>query len=151
MDANKNAIDHLNLLLARSYDAEKGYKKAAEDVENVLLKSFLEKYSQQRYDFGHQLKAEVRNLGGEPQDGTSLLGDLHRAWIDFRSALATKDELAVLDECERGEETAIKNYLEVLDDTTLPESTRTLLMKQRDLIGEAVQKIKTLKLTFKKD
>jgi uncharacterized protein (TIGR02284 family) len=151
MEATHAAIDHLNLLLVRSYDAEKGYKKASEDVENVLLKNFLDKHSQQRYEFGHQLKAEVRNLGGEPQDGTSLLGDIHRAWIDFRSALATKDELAVLDECERGEDTAIKNYEEVLADTTLPESTRTLLMKQRDLIAEAVQKIKTLKLTFKKD
>ncbi|MDX2002050.1 MAG: PA2169 family four-helix-bundle protein [Chitinophagales bacterium] len=142
------AIEHLNLLVKRSYDAQQGFQKAAEDVENPLLKDFLLNHSLQRTDFLEQLKAEVRNLGGTPEDSTSILGDLHRAWIDFRSALSTRDEKAVLDECERGETTAYENYSEVLADTALPESTRTLLQRQQTQIGDAIQKIKALKVTF---
>ena len=49
----------LNELLTKNYDAEAGYKKAAEMVSQPQLKQFFETQAQHRYDFGHELKTEI--------------------------------------------------------------------------------------------
>lgn len=43
--------NRLNELLERTYDAEKGFKQAAENVKNPVIKEFFEKRSKQRYEF----------------------------------------------------------------------------------------------------
>lgn len=54
MHNDDKIISKLNELLEKNYDAEKGYKKAAEDIKNAQLQDFLQSHSQQRYDFGHE-------------------------------------------------------------------------------------------------
>ena len=55
----------LNDLLEKTYDAEKGFKKAAENVKNEALKNYFSKKAQERYDFGHELKSEIKSFGQE--------------------------------------------------------------------------------------
>ncbi len=71
-ESNKKAIRALNELIEKNYDAEKGYKEAVTDVENHELKDYFTKSVQQRYEFGHELKAEIEKLGGTPEKGTSI-------------------------------------------------------------------------------
>ena len=59
----------LNELLEKNYDAEAGYKNAAEKVANPALKNYLLSRAQDRYDFGHELKEELRQMGQEPDKG----------------------------------------------------------------------------------
>ncbi|WP_394805711.1 DUF2383 domain-containing protein [Nonlabens ulvanivorans] len=60
---------------------------AKEKVESKRLKGFFENQAQERYDFGHELKNEIRNYGATPDKGTSVKGDAHRAWMNINLPL----------------------------------------------------------------
>ncbi|MEM8527351.1 MAG: PA2169 family four-helix-bundle protein [Bacteroidota bacterium] len=144
---HSKAIDALNDLLARNYDAEKGYKQAAEQVEETRLVSWFNSKAQERYDFGHEIKEEIRSLGGTPEKGTTVKGDLHRTWLNVKSALSLDTTEAILEECERGEETFVETYDEALKDTALPASTRSLLIGQRNKAASALARVEQLEET----
>nr|WP_203295577.1 PA2169 family four-helix-bundle protein [Luteirhabdus pelagi] len=129
----------LNELLEKNYDAEKGYKKAAEVVENDKLKQFFNQQAQNRYDFGHELKSEIRNYGESPDKGGSATGSLHRTWMDIKSTFTSNDEEAILEEVKKGEKAAAEEYQEVINDTTLPPTTQQLLAKQKNSVEDAIQ------------
>jgi len=138
----------LNELLTKNYDAEKGYKKAAEIVENPKLKQFFETEAQVRYDFGHELKSEIRNFGETPEKGTSTTGDLHRTWMDIKSTFTSNDEEAILKEVEKGEKSAVDEYNEVVNDTTLPPTTKRILTKQVSNIENTLQNVKNFEMVL---
>ncbi|PHR90931.1 MAG: hypothetical protein COA80_15235 [Leeuwenhoekiella sp.] len=137
----------LNELLEKNYDAEAGYKKAAERVKNAALKSYLLSRAQDRYDFGHELKAELKGFGQEPDKGTSLAGDAHRLWMDLKTALSSDKDEAVLEEAIRGEKAALEEYNEIIEDTDLPTSTATILATQRNSVKTALNEAKALEVT----
>jgi uncharacterized protein (TIGR02284 family) len=134
----------LNELLERTYDAEKGFKKAAENVDDGHLKRYFESKAQERYDFGHALKAEIRQFGQEVDKGDSLKGKAHRSWMDIKDFFSSDDEEAMLEEAQTGEKAAIDEYDDILSETNLPASTENLLKKQRDQIKSGLNKIKSL-------
>ena len=136
----------LNTLLEKNYDAEAGYKKAAEDVKNPTLKTYFQSRAKDRYDFGHELKDEIRSFGKEPDKGTSLTGDLHRAWMDLKSAFSSDKEEAILEEAIRGEKAAVKDYNEITNDREVPPSTSNILIKQRNSVEEALIEAEALEL-----
>ena len=148
MDNNSEITDAINDLITVNYDGERGYKESAEDVNDARLKSWFREYAQQRYDFGHELKGELSQLGATPDKGTSLAADVHRMWIDLKAAVAGNDEAAVLDEVIRGERNAIERYDKVLEHNALPASARTVISRQRNQIMAALGKIEDLKRTF---
>lgn len=136
----------LNELLEKNYDAEKGYKKAAEIVENDRLKNFFNEQAQNRYDFGHELKSEIRNHGEDPDKGGSTTGSAHRTWMDIKTTFTSNDEEAILEEVQRGEEKAVEEYNEIIGDTTLPPTTQSILKKQRDSVQEALRSAKNFEV-----
>lgn len=138
---NKEVVEVLNELLERNYDAEKGYKKAAEDIDNSLLKDFFKEYSGQRYNFGHEIKDEIRRMGGDPDKGSSITSNLHRTWIDVKSLVTGKDTEAVVKECLRGETSALEDYEDALRRTDLPATTREVVQTQHDKIQSAINRL----------
>lgn len=134
----------LNTLLEKTYDAEKGYKKAAENTDNNVLKSFFNRKSAQRYDFGHALKKEISNFGQEPDKGGSFTGAAHRAWMDVKSLFSSDDNEAVLEEVIRGEKAAVSDYKDVLSESNLPPSTATILTQQMNQIELDLSKEKIM-------
>lgn len=144
MDYTKEVANKLNELLEKNYDAEKGYKFAAENVKNTRLKSFFEERAKERYDFGHELKSEISNFGEKPEKGSSVKGDIHRSWMNLKATFSSDKEEAILEEAIRGEKAAVEEYNEVLDDENIPPSTKNLLLKQRNAITAALNKVKTL-------
>ncbi|HEK1686012.1 TPA: PA2169 family four-helix-bundle protein [Pseudomonas putida] len=109
---NKDVIDVLNNLIEYSKDGEKGFKESADDVKNPELKTFFVQRATACAQAAAELQAEVRHLGGDPETSTSLSGDIHRGWVNFKSMLTGKSEEAVLNEVERGEDYALKAYKE---------------------------------------
>ncbi|MGB7395411.1 MAG: PA2169 family four-helix-bundle protein [Pricia sp.] len=134
----------LNELLESTYDAERGFKKAAENVDAGNLKGYFERKAQERYDFGHALKAEIRQFGQEVDKGDSIKGKAHRSWMDLKDLFSSDDEEAMLEEAQRGEESAVEDYDDILSETNLPASTENLLKTQRNQIMEGLNKIKSL-------
>ena len=134
----------LNDLLEKTYDAEKGFKKAAENVENPSLKSYFSDKAQERYNFGHELKSELVSFNQEIDRGGSTTGTLHRAWMDVKSLFSSEDEESMLEEAIKGERAAINEYKEVINETSLPLSTKSILESQKTKIENGLSKIKTL-------
>ncbi|WP_300026686.1 PA2169 family four-helix-bundle protein [uncultured Maribacter sp.] len=134
----------LNELLEKTYDAEKGFKKAAENTEHTQLKAFFETKAKQRYDFGHELKSEIKTFGQEIDKGDSITGKAHRAWMDVKALFSSDSAEAMLEEAIRGEKAAIEEYDDVLEDTSLPSTTATVLRSQKEAIKNGLSNIKML-------
>lgn len=134
----------LNDLLEKTYDAEKGFKKAAENIEHSGLKSYFNEKAQERYNFGHELKSELKAFNHDIDKGGSLTGKAHRAWMDVKSLFSGDDQESMLEEAIRGEKAAIEEYQEVLNETNLPASTQSLLSSQKTTIENGLSNIKRL-------
>ena len=144
MSYSKEISGKLNELLEKNYDAEKGYKLAAEKVKDERLKSFFTERAQERYDFGHELKSEIRNFGENPDKGTSLAGDAHRSWMNLKASLSNDNDESVLEEAIRGEKAAVEEYEKVLNESEIPASTGNILLKQKNAIVASLNEVKTL-------
>tara|TARA_R110000850_G_scaffold96117_1_gene201260 strand:+ start:409 stop:858 length:450 start_codon:yes stop_codon:yes gene_type:complete len=140
----KEVGSKLNALLEKNYDAEKGYKKAAENTNHTALKNYFNRKAAERYDFGHQLKSEIKNFGEEPDKGGSATGSAHRAWMDVKAIFSSDNEESMLEEAIRGEKASVEEYEQVLNETTLPTSTRDLVLKQKNIISQELNTIKGL-------
>ena len=148
MSTTKDLAAKLNELLEKNYDSEKGFEKAAEDVKNTRLKEFFKTKAKERYDFGHELKREIKNLGEAPDKGTSVAGKAHHAWMDLKSALSSDNEEAILEEAVRGEKVAVEDYNKIIKDDEFAPSTANLLIKQRNAIERTFKQVKDLEEAF---
>jgi len=112
---NDDVISTLNGLIETCKDGEEGFREAAAGVKNSEFKSLFADFSLQRSQFAGVLQELVRSLGGDPESEGSIAGAIHRGWIDLKTALTSNDEKAVLNECERGEDSAKNAYAEALE------------------------------------
>jgi len=138
---NEALIEGLNDLLTKNYDAENGYQQALEKTKSAKLKIFFGDRATQRLRFGKELKEIIQSLGGVPDKGTSFIGDLHRRWIDFRTALSSDTEELIIEECERGEEASLEAYNKFLEKYALPVNLHQKIAAQRNMIKKALYKL----------
>lgn len=143
-DIKKETISVLNDLIETSKDGEKGFLTCAEDIKNPELKSLFIQRSQGCAASAAELQAEVRALGGDPETSTSVSGDLHRRWVDLKSLVTGKDEEAVLNEAERGEDHALKAYKKALE-KDLPANVRAVVERQYHGVQRNHDQVKALR------
>lgn len=143
---NDNTISTLNNLIETCKDGQNGFKEAAEGVERADLKSLFYECSQQRAHFAGELQSLVREFGGDPENSGSVAAAIHRGWINIKSAVTGKDETAILNECERGEDSAVNAYRDALEED-LPANARTTIQNQANLVKATHDKIKSLRDT----
>ena len=143
MADNDNVISTLNSLIETCKDGQEGYRQAAEGVKNSELKTLFHAYSTQRAQFAGELQNEVRRLGGDPEKSSSTAGALHRGWINIKSALTGEDEGAVISECGRGEDSAVRAYEDAMG-AGLPNDVREIVTRQFAQVKEAHDRIRAL-------
>ncbi len=141
---NDDVISTLNGLIEICKDGQDGFKNAAEGIERSDLKKTFYEFSQQRSEFVGVLQQTVRSLGGDPEKTGSFSGAVHRGWIDLKSAITGKDEGAILNECERGEDYAKDAYTDALK-TNLPANVADIVSQQSHAILAAHNRIKALR------
>lgn len=142
--SKEDIISTLNDLIETCKDGKHGYQTAAENIENGEYKKLFNQYSLQRDNFANELKAEVRRLGGDPEDSGSLSGSLHRGWMNIKSAVSSNDLDAIISECEEGEDVALKNYDEALEKKELPADVRSIIKSQYVKVKHAHDRIRSL-------
>ena len=133
----------LNDLIETCKDSEEGFHSAAgkikdPEVHTLFLKSYL-----QRSEFAGELQAEVTRIGGEPATSGSTAGAIHRGWVGLKTALAADTDYAILEEAERGEDAAVKNYIHVLR-KDLPSDLESIVSRQFREIQESHHAIREL-------
>ncbi|HEY4849056.1 MAG TPA: PA2169 family four-helix-bundle protein, partial [Methylocella sp.] len=84
---NHDVIATLNGLLEISRDGEQGFHACAEGVQSANLKALLEAAARRCAEGAAELDAKVRSLGGEPAQGGSISGSMHRAWTNIKSTI----------------------------------------------------------------
>jgi len=112
-----------------SRDGLEGFKTCAEDVDDAALRMYFQNRAQGCLEAVRTLSAEVRKYGGEPDATGSTAGALHRVWVDIKAAISKNDNVAVLEECERGEAAALIAYEDALREE-MPGDLRALLENQ---------------------
>ena len=128
-------------------DGRNGFELAASEIMDTDLRFELMDYSVQRDVFGLELKETLGESGEEPdadEDEGTVAGHLHRAWMDLKGALGSKDRQVVLACCEHGESAAVEAYHKALA-ADLPPSTRNLVQMQCDAVQRAHDRIKQLR------
>ncbi len=143
MASNEEVISTLNGLIATCKDGQHGFETAAGGVGDGELKTLFRTYARQREQFAGELQDEVRRLGGDPEREGSTAAAIHRGWMGIKSAVTGEDESAVITECERGEDSAVKAYREALD-RDLPVNVRTLVERQFREVREAHEHVRAL-------
>ncbi|MFZ6876207.1 PA2169 family four-helix-bundle protein [Undibacterium sp. Di27W] len=128
---NDEIISTLNDLIETSKDGEKGFKVCSEDASgrHPELKAMLAERGRECASAALELQELVRNQGGDPETSGTLSGDLHRAWTNIRAAIVGKDDETVLNECERGEDVAVRVYRKALEQE-LPTHIRLVVERQ---------------------
>lgn len=121
----------LNQLLETSRDGEYGFRSCSEHVKSPTLREAMQRQAGECQQGAIELAALVRQFGGEPDEGGSLRGALHRGWVSARAALSTATDQAMVEECERGEDAAVARYREALQQD-LPPAVRSLIERQFD-------------------
>ena len=145
MGQQKEIISTINSLIETLKDGEDGFNQAADAVRDPQLKSLFGQYSQQRGRFASQLQTEAKALGeNKPEKTSSAAGAIHRAWIDIKSVATSGDDHAILAECERGEDSAVKEYQEALKDTLTPPLNE-IVSEQFQQVKAAHDRIKSLR------
>jgi uncharacterized protein (TIGR02284 family) len=142
---NDNVISTLNNLIETCRDGQNGFKEAAENVESPELKSFFNQIVLERSQFVGELQQEVQRLGGDPENTGSTAAAIHRVWMDIKGSLTGRDDQSILNECERGEDSAVEAYTDALKDEKLPANLRSIVERQSRSIQEAHNRVKHLR------
>lgn len=140
MNDQKKSLNALHELVETCEDGRKGYQDASEHIENDELKTILYRLSQQRSLFEAELKDEIRRLGGDENERSSIAGTVHRAWLNVKAELNGNDTDAILNECKRGDKAAIEKYEEALK-AELPDYIKDIVSKQFHLIRGAYNQL----------
>ncbi|NCD68322.1 transaldolase [Mucilaginibacter agri] len=148
MEFNEKAIDVINDLIKLNNDRVAGFNKAAEDLKDDTsdVVPIFSRLAGESSQYVNELTNVAQQHNGEVARGTSTSGNLHRAWIDIKSAFTGSDLLSILNECERGEDAAKAAYRDALDpDNNLSAELALLLQSQQLGISEGHDLIKSLR------
>jgi uncharacterized protein (TIGR02284 family) len=144
-NSSDTAVRTLNTLILVCRDSEQGFQLAAMDVPDPDLARTFAGYSAQRTKFVQDLEDRVRILRAEPTKGRSGAAALHRMWMDLQAALASEQLHAILSECERGEDVAVKTYIAALAEPDIDADTRRLIQTQYESVQAAHDRIRQLR------
>ena len=137
-------VDSLQEILQKNYDAEKGLKEVMVKTDNHSLKKWLQHKAVERSGFATEIDGELRKLGAEPKESSSLTGDLHRVWIDVKTALSSNKDEAIFEECIRGDKASVDEYEKQLKAPYMVGAIVPVLTKQKAKVEQALMQYKRL-------
>lgn len=127
MTNNSHDVATLNSLIATTIDSVDGYAEAAKDSESGRFAAIFNDRSAERRAVMTKLQSEVTRLGGEPEDDGTMLAGAHRMFVNLKSVVTGRDEKAIVDEVERGEDHIKAKFEDALADTDLSPSVQTVI------------------------
>ena len=122
----------LNNLIETSKDGEQGFRTSADNAKDPELKELLRKRAEDCARGAAELQSLVAGMGDEPEKSGSVAGAVHRGWVNIKASLSIDDDLAILEEVERGEDVAKASYRKALESGELSPGARAIVQKQYD-------------------
>ena len=137
-------VSTLNTLIETCRDGERGFREAAESLNDSSVKSLFSTIAQERGLFAEELKQIVRRIGGEPETGGSISGAAHRGWMHLKEAITGHDDKSLIAEAERGEDIAVAAYRRALK-SSLPTDVQHVVEHQYSRVQAAHDRVSALK------
>ena len=125
MAESSTEITTLNSLTATLIDSVNGYRDAASHAESGRFQELFRKFADDRSQCAEQLRAQVSALGGNPEDDGSFMGKTHQRFLDLKSAITGRDDKAIINEVERGEDYLKGKFETALKDGELSPQSRS--------------------------
>ncbi len=137
MAAGDGYEERVRILIRLLHDGEKGFSDLGVRMKAPKHRSFYTEESGVRGAFARELERALRDATGSPvhENGT-LLGPVHRAYLDARAALGAND-CGLLGSTEMCERLTVRTYGEALVRDGMPEAVRTIVARQADHVRRA--------------
>ena len=141
---DKAITSQLNELIETSKDGEQGFLKAARDTKTAELKTLFTLCAQRCADGARELQTLVAGLGEKSESSGSVAGALHRGWLSVKEAVSARDDKAILEEVETGEDYAKVQYRRALEQP-LPANIKAVVERQYQGVLANHDKVKALR------
>lgn len=142
----KDVAPILQDLIEITCDGEEGYAHAAAHVHNRGLREEFLKFARERKSMESELKVAMEKYGRSvPEYSNSIKAALHRAWMNIRTVVTEKDDQAILEEAERGEDAALAAYRKAKDNPDLPEKARMVVRTLMEKVQRAHDRVRNLR------
>jgi uncharacterized protein (TIGR02284 family) len=141
---NKDQVSTLNTLIATTIDSITGYEDSAQNIDNERLRQIFRQNADERQQVVGQLREEVRRLGGDPEESGSFMGKAHQRFVDLKAAITGRDEKAIINEVERGED-YLKGKFEAALDSDLTGECRSAVEQSYQTVRRGHDQISQLK------
>ena len=142
---NKDQISTLNTLIATTIDSITGYEDSAQNIDNERLRQIFRQNADERQQVVGRLRDEVRRLGGDPEDSGSFMGKAHQRFEDLKAAVTGRDEKAIINEVERGEDYLKGKFETALDSGDLTDECRSTVEQCYQTVRRGHDQISQLK------
>ena len=124
---SQDQITTLNELIETTLDSVNGYEDSAKNIDNERLRETFRQRADERQQVVQDLRNEVRRLGGNPEESGTLLGKAHQRFEDLKAAITGRDEKAIINEVERGEDYLKEKWETALDSGDLTGESRAVV------------------------
>ena len=145
MHESSHDIRVLNGLIATTIDSIDGYRESAKEIESSDLKQRFEARAGERQTMVGTLRQQVSSLGGNPEDDGTVLAAGHRAFVDLKAAVTGRDDKAIVNEVERGEDHIKAKYEAALQDAALSAECRSLVQMAYGSVKSGHDQMRDLK------
>jgi uncharacterized protein (TIGR02284 family) len=147
MKTSAEAIENLKDLVHINNDRIKGYERAIKELkkDDGDLKTLFAVFIDQSRQNIMALGKEVQALGSDLDRNTTLSGKIYRAWMHVNAVFTGHDRHNILENCEFGEDAALKAYNAVFRSRDLPEYLKQMIVKQHELLLQSHNKVKDLR------
>ena len=136
MAEHSESITTLNTLIATTIDSINGYEDSAQNIDNERFREIFRQRASERQEVVQKLREEVRRLGGNPEDDASFMGKAHQRFEDLKAAITGRDEKAIINEVERGEDYVKSKWQAALQSGELHGESH-------DLVEQCYQSVKS--------
>jgi uncharacterized protein (TIGR02284 family) len=145
MSNNSNDISTLNSLIATTIDSVDGYTEAAKDSDTSRFSAMFTSRAGERRQVATKLQQEVSRLGGNPEDDGTVLAGAHRVFLNLKAAVTGKDDKAIVNEVEAGEDHIKAKFEDALEDAELSPQVKAVVRECYGSVKEGHDEMRDLK------
>jgi uncharacterized protein (TIGR02284 family) len=142
-DGNSN-VGTLETLTTTLIDSVNGYRDAAQNADGTKFQEIFRRNADERSRVAEELRAEITRLGGNAPDDGSVLGATHQRFLDLKAAVTGRDDAAIINEVERGEDYLKEKFETALKADIAPE-TRSIIERAYQSVRQGHDQIRNLK------
>lgn len=143
--ANDKDVAVLNTLLSTVYDSVKGYEESSRDVDSNEVQALFHAGAKERVEVAHMLRDAITQMGGEPTDSPSMLGSAHQAFMKLREMVSAREDQAIIEEVERGEDYIKEKFETAIGNTDLSPQALTVVQQAYAKVKQGHDRARDLK------